>query len=256
MMVTVYICWEKQSGEYSCTHLLGKRLLGPEPLTLPQKELHILSVGADIKEFCSRALEDWIEEFIICSDSEIALCWSCYETVKLNQYNRVRVLNIMSKVSLQDLFHVKGPHNPADIGTRVKNVTASSVSPDSEYICGKKWMRLSRENAMKEGFIKSIEEIRLGHEAKKVLKRGIVFDDFEKNNPDIVGVLMPARVNTDKVALREIEANYPYSPLLRNFLSFVEIIAIMLKLRNMILDRRHSKENTVINAKPPKGCMT
>ena len=116
MMVTIYVGWERQSGNYSCSHLLGKGLLGPEPLTLPQKELHILSVRADMKELCYTALEDWVEEVIICSDSEIALCWSGYETVKLNQYNRVRVLNITSKLSLEDLFHVKGSYNPADMG--------------------------------------------------------------------------------------------------------------------------------------------
>ena len=101
MIASVYVGWERYSGGYSCSHILGKGILGPEPLTLPQKELHILSVGADIKEFFATALEEWIEEIIVCSDSEIALCWTCYETVKLNQYNRVRVLNISSKLNLQ-----------------------------------------------------------------------------------------------------------------------------------------------------------
>ena len=105
MLVAVYIGWERSSGGYSCNHLLGKGLLGPEALTLPQKEQKELNVGADIKEFCLLALEEWIEEVIVCSDSEIALCWSSYETVKLNQYNRVCVLNITSKLSLDDLFH-------------------------------------------------------------------------------------------------------------------------------------------------------
>ena len=194
--------------------------------------MHILSVGADIKEFFATALEEWIEEIIVCSDSEIALCWTCYETVKLNQYNRVRVLNITSKLNLQDLFHVKGTHNPADIGTRVKNVSASDVSPSSEYIGGKEWMKLSRQSAAHQGFIKSVQDIKLGHEQKKMLKKGIVFDSFEKDDPDIFGILMPARINTDKVALREAEVRYPFSPLKRNFLSFVEVIAIVLKVSN------------------------
>ena len=230
MIASVYVGWEKYSGGYSCSHILGKGILGPEPLTLPQKELHILSVGADIKEFFATALEEWIEEIIVCSDSEIALCWTCYETVKLNQYNRVRVLNITSKLNLQDLFHVKGTHNPADIGTRVKNVSAADVSPSSEYIRGKEWMKLSRHNAADQGFIKSVQDIKLGHEQKKVLKKGIVFDSFEKDDPDIFGILMPARINTDKVALREAEVKYPFSPLKRNFLSFVEVTAIVLKV--------------------------
>ena len=148
MIVTVYVGWERKSGEYSCSHLLGKGLLGPEPLTLPQKELHILSVGADIKEFFMSALGEWVEEVLVASDSEIALCWASYETVKLNQYNRVRVINITSKINLQDLFHVKGQDNPADIGTRVRSIAPSDVFPDSEYITGKPWMKLGRNDAV------------------------------------------------------------------------------------------------------------
>ena len=244
MMATIYVGWERQSGSYSCSHLLGKGLLGPEPLTLPQKELHILSVGADMKELCYSALEDWVEEVIICSDSEIALCWSGYETVKLNQYNRVRVLNITSKLSLEDLFHVKGSYNPADIGTRVKCVSAADVSPDAEYIQGKKWMQLSKTEAISQGYIKSIGDIKLRHDQKKVVKKGIVFDSFEKDDPNIFGILMPARVDVDKVALREVAGNYPFSPLLRNFLSFVDITAIIVKVRNKIISKRSTETSS------------
>ena len=131
MIATVYAGWERPSGDFSCSHILGKGLLGPEPLTLPQKELHILSVGADIKEIFTSALEEWVEDVLVGSDSLIALCWTSYETVKLNQYNRVRVINITSKLSLSQIYHVRGADNPADIGTRTKSVSASSVFPDS-----------------------------------------------------------------------------------------------------------------------------
>ena len=107
MIATVYAGWERPSGEFSCSHILGKGLLGPEPLTLPQKELHILSVGADIKELFTSALEEWVEDVLVGSDSQIALCWTSYETVKLNQYNRVRVINITSKLILNQIYHVR-----------------------------------------------------------------------------------------------------------------------------------------------------
>ena len=175
MIVTVYVGWERKCGKYSCSHLFGKGLLGLESSTLPQKELHILSVGADIHQLLSTMLVEWVEEVLVGSDSEIAICWSSYETVKLNQYNRVRVINIVSKISLQNLYHVKGCHNPADIGTRSKSISAVDVLPDSEYICGLRWMQLP-----KEGIIKPIEHIKLGHAEKRAVKKGIVFDSFEK----------------------------------------------------------------------------
>lgn len=194
MIVSVYVGWERKGGTYSCSHLYGKGLLGPEALTLPQKELHILSVGADINQLLSVMLEDWVEEILIGSDSEIALCWSTYETVKLNMYSRVRVVNIVSKINLQNLYHIKGSENVADIGTRLKAITAEDVLPGSMYLTGKPWMKLSKEEAVKTGIIKPIEKIKLDHEQKKVVKKGIVFDSFEKDD-DVIAVLVVARVD-------------------------------------------------------------
>ena len=201
MILTVYAGWERASGEYSCSHLYGKGLLGPEGLTLPQKELHVLSKGADVAELLSVVIEDWVEEVLIGGDSEIAICWVAYETVKLNQYNRVRVINITSKISLQNLFHIKGTENPADIGTRMRFITHEDVQPGSMYLCGKPWMRLSKEQAISQGFIKPIEDIKLAHEQKKVLKKGIVFESFEEDeDSDLFAVMVPARFDKGKIA--------------------------------------------------------
>ena len=229
MILTAYVGWERIDGRYSCSHLFGKGLLGPEALTIPQKELHILNVGADMSELFSVMLSEWVEEILVAGDSEIALSWVTYESVKLNMYNRVRVINIVSKLKLENLFHVKGSDNPADIGTRLKGIKSEDVYPGSDYICGKNWMNLSKEDAIKEGVIRPIHEIRLGNEQKKVLKGGIVFDEFEKRDSDIVGVFMAVRVDTEKVAEREVVAKYLFSPLKRNFLSLVEITAVVLK---------------------------
>ena len=229
MILTVYVGWERQDGSYSCSHLLGKGLLGPEALTLPQKELHILSAGADISELLSVMLSDWVEEILVAGDSEIALCWTAYESVKLNLYNRVRVINITSKISLENLFHVKGSENPADIGTRLKGIKAEDIYPGSDYLCGKPWMRLSKNKAIETGKIRPISQIKLGHDQKRVMKKGIVFDGFEKEQEDIIGVFMTARIDIDKVALREAESGYMFSPMTRNFLSFVDVTALTLK---------------------------
>ena len=252
MIVTIYAGWERKCGKYSCSHLFGKGLLGPESSTLPQKELHILSVGADIAQLLSNILEEWVEEVLVASDSEIALCWSSYETVKLNQYNRVRVINIVSKISLQNLYHIKGTQNPADIGTRMKFVSSEDVFPGSEYLTGKQWMQLSKEAAIKEGVIKPIEQIKLGHEAKKIAKKGIVYDSFEKGDADIFAVLVVARVDVAKVAEREVEAKYPFSPLIRNFLTFVNITAILLKWRKKTPRKKLKLTNQQQENKPTR----
>ena len=242
MIITVYVGWERPGGSYSCSHLYGKGILGPEALTLPQKELHILSVGADVSELLSVMLNEWVEEILVAGDSEIALCWAAYETVKLNQYNRVRVINILSKLSLENLFHIKGSENSADIGTRMKAISAVDVQPGSEYLCGKEWMKFSKQKAIKAGVIKPVNDIKLGHEQKKVMKKGIVFDSFEKADEDLIAVLVHARLDVQKVAEREAENLYPYSPLARNFLSFVNIIALLMKTARKM--KRNWQEKT------------
>ena len=53
IMVAAYSSYERVDGSWSCNHLLGKGLLAPEHLTLPQKELQALSSGSDIKTMLS-----------------------------------------------------------------------------------------------------------------------------------------------------------------------------------------------------------
>ena len=73
-MVSVYNSYERKDGSWSCGHLMGKGLLAPEDLTLAKKELQALSCGADIATVISSALEGWMEDLAVFSDSEISLC--------------------------------------------------------------------------------------------------------------------------------------------------------------------------------------
>ena len=228
IMIAAYIGYERQNGTWSCSHLLGKGLLAPEQLTLPQKELQGLSNGADVHTMLSVTLGEWIEESAVFCDSEISLCWVSYETIKLNVFNRNRVVNITRQVSLDNLYHLQGKENCADTGTRVKKITAQSVRENSEWLLGRPWMQMSLKNATEKGVIKPIKDIKLSHEKKRVLKEGIIFDGFE-DDPNMIAVVMLAKVNTDKIAEREALAGYIYSPTKRNFASFVRITSLVLE---------------------------
>ena len=92
-------------------------------------------------------------------------------------------------------------------------------------------MKLSRDNAIKGGIIRSVNDIKLTHEQRKIVKKGIVYDSFERYDTDAFGVLVTARVDIQKVAEREIEGNYVYSPIERNFLKYVNILALLLKFK-------------------------
>ena len=102
------------------------------------------------------------------SDSEIAVCWSIYEKVKLSTFTRNRVVNIRSKLDIDMIHHVEGKSNPTDVGTRPELVTADSVKPGSVWLTGTRWMKLSINKAKVIGVIRSAKDIKLSNDEKKL----------------------------------------------------------------------------------------
>ena len=227
VMVAVYARFPLPENRWSCQNLLGKSLLPPEAWTIPKKELQGLTLAANVKIIIERALEDWIDKIFIGGDSEIALAWTIYENVKLNVFHRNRVNNIRSKVSLDQLHHVQGLENCSDIGTRPDSVKVESVMPGSEWLDGREWLRKPYEDAVADGVIKSVHDIKLTNDAKKTLKEGIIFDQFEADDSNVA----VAKINTidvKKIAEREAFSEYIYPPLKRSFRPTVRIISLVL----------------------------
>ena len=71
----------------------------------------------------------------------IALSWSIYRNTRLLPFHRHRVIEINKFVVDEEKFHCPGIHNPADAGTKVKNITTALVGQDSEWENGAKWMK-------------------------------------------------------------------------------------------------------------------
>ena len=240
-MIATYARFPLPDNKWSCQNLLGKSLLAPEAWTIPKKELQALTAAANIKVTIERALEDWFEKVYIGSDSEIALAWTIYENVKLNVFHRNRVTNIRSKLSLDQIYHVQGQENCADIGTRPNSVSLESVLPGSEWLEGKKWLREPHAAAVENGIIKSVHDIKLSNEAKKVMKEGIIFDQFEADDT-MVAVANINVIDVRKVAEREAFAEYIYPPLKRSFRSLVRITSLALlavrKFKELVLKSR------------------
>ena len=226
IMVAAYVGFEIPGKRWSCSNILGKSLLAPEEWTIPKKELQALTTASNIKAVIERAMENWIDTIRVGSDSEIALAWCIYENVKLNVFHRNRVNNIRSKLSLDQLFHVRGSENCADIGTRADSITTESLLPGSPWLSGMEWMRKHHEDALKSGIIKSVQDIKLTNEAKKVMKEGIVFDQFEKDESN-VAIERVNLIDVNKVAEREAFSRYIYPPLKRSFRTTVRIVSLI-----------------------------
>ena len=94
---------------------------------------------------------------------------------------------------------------------------------------GKPWMRLSLEEAaMNQKFIRPIEDLKLTHEENKVVKKGIIFNGCDDND-DRFAVIMAVKVDIQKTAEREAEANYIFSPTRRTLSVFIRIIALVIR---------------------------
>ena len=129
IILAAYVCYPRPNNKWSCDLLFGKGLLAQENWKLPDKELHGLSGLSNLKAVLQNCLENWTSSFHGFCDSEIALSWVVYENVKLTTFVRNRVINIRSKMGLENLFHVNGKFNSCDVGTRPEVITAESVKP-------------------------------------------------------------------------------------------------------------------------------
>ena len=227
IIVGVYVGFQLPGKRWSCYNVLGKSLLAPEDWTIPKKELQALTTASNIKVIIERALEDWVDVTRVGCDSQIALSWCIYEKVKLNVFHRHRVNNIRSKLSLDQLFHVQGSENCADIGTRPDSITTESLLPGSPWLSGKEWMRQPHEDALKSGIVKSVKDIKLSNEAKKTMREGIIFDQFESDESYVASKMINS-IDINKVAEREAFSRYIYPPLKRSFRPTVRIVSLVL----------------------------
>ena len=147
--------------------------------------------------------------------------------MKLNVFHRNRVNNIRSKVRLEQLHHVQGVENCADVGTRPDSVKTECLLPGAPWLSGKEWMKKSYKEAIADGVIKTVKEIKLTNEAKKQMKEGIVFDQFEAVEATLP-VMKVNSIDVKKIAEREAFSEYIFPPLRRSFRPTVRIVSLIL----------------------------
>ena len=146
---------------------------------------------------------------LLAGDSQISLCWTIYENNKLDVFVRNRVINVRTKVPLENLHWVEGTQNLADTGTRPDVVNAATVHPTSEWSTGKDWMRLSYDGVLNSGIVRKVSDIQLDHESKKKLNEGLlVEEDYVK---EVKGFLVRVDLTSiEKVIKCEEESQYIY----------------------------------------------
>ena len=215
-------CWggfRLADSSWSNQLILGRAILARND-SIPKSELEALCGGSNMAWVIRLALQDWVETSILFSDSTIALCWLTSEKLRLSLFHRNRVLQIRRGTELENVYHVRTEHNPADCGTRPSKVTVEDVGPESRWECGDSWMKLELDEAVKEGYIRPATELRLNDEMEDKFKEGLMFGDQE----EVLTRGHPAAIDrVGKMEERSKVANYLFLPTRHQFDSTVRI---------------------------------
>ena len=99
--------------------------------------------------------------------------------------------------------------------------------PGSMWFKGKEWIEKLYDDIVAKGIIKSVHEIRLSNDKKKVLKEGIIYYQFESYDYD-VGLMKINVLDVKKIAEQEAYSKYIFPPMKRSFLPTVRIISLVL----------------------------
>ena len=133
--------FKRKNGQWSCQHILSRNLLAEKNTTIPKGELQSLSNASNLCWMVRKLLSEWAEDYILCSDSVIALCWVSSEKKSLSMFHRNRVIQTRRGSDLNRIYHVSTEQNLADLGTRPDKVKLTDVGPESVWECGLDEMR-------------------------------------------------------------------------------------------------------------------
>ena len=117
------------------------------------------------------AMDGWDYDYILLSDSVIAICWVLSEDKRLSIFHRNRCNQVRMHTDVKKIMHVRSEYNPSDTGSRPDKVQDEDVGPDSAWEKGLPWMRESIEKAIDNEILKPGTEIKLV---------GSEEDDFDK----------------------------------------------------------------------------
>ena len=187
---------EMKDGSFRCQLLTAKSKL-VKGATIPRAELKAALVGTILAHTVKRNILEEFKSVTFVTDSVITLYWIQQDYRPLQVAVRNAVLEIR-RFSLPDQwFHVDTKNNIGDTGTRVASL--DDLKPDSEWINGRPWMTLPRDEfPLKQAQDITLNAIQLKDAAK------------EMKGQDIGGHVLDGL--TTKVAQRYSFSNYLVDP--------------------------------------------
>ena len=228
-VAAVYGRFRRKNGQYSCQLIIGRSLLARTDSTIPKEELESLTIGSNLLFIVRQALQDWVEDYAILSDSIISISWVTNVKKRMSIFHRNRANQFLMHTSTAKLFFVRSEYNIADVATRPDRVQDHDVGPNSTWERGLPWMKESLEKAIDEDIIKPANELRLDNteDIEEVNKGFIIEKDLEVlvKGHHVWGSYVD---RVQEMGYRASHSNYLFIPKF-NFFKVVKITAIIFK---------------------------
>ena len=222
----VYARFLRRNGEYSSQLLIGRSLLAKENSSIPKEELEATTIGSNLMAITRKALSKWVVDYMLVSDSMIALCWITSENKRLSLFHRNRVNQTKQHTDISKLYFCRTDHNPSDVATRAEKVQADSVGPDSVWYKGMPWMNGEVADAVAKDILKPASELRLTDNDDKEFNKGLI---LERTPEILVHGHAVTEERVDKMLARAEFSNYITSPSKHDFRKTVIITALVFK---------------------------
>ena len=202
-----------KEGGYSVQFLCARTKV-TKSLTIPKAELRAVVMGASLGHMLKHVLGERCGNIMFVTDSSVALMQINQDSRPMETFTRNAVIEVRRLTKPEDWFHVESALNIADLAT--KNATIDDVGLDSEWQCGKQWMKLPRDLMP----IRTASQITMAAEARRMASEDLV---------NLAQIFTCAYNLHDKVSERYSFSQYLYDPNRYNWQRAVRVMAYVLK---------------------------
>ena len=234
-----YISFPLKNGKWSKQFMLAKNQIAPiASHSIPNMELHALTLGAHLGNKISTWLGDFVHTRSLATDSEVALHWIRNENKKQAPFQRNRVRDIKRFYKDTEIYHISGKNNPADIGTRT-GITIQDICPTSKFYLGPEFLTLGLEGMVKNNILRPIHDLVLKTEVKEGYQDNLMrrFEDPTDHFIGIADLRMRSRLME-----RYEYTQYLIDPLKYKWSKLVKIMMLIFTFLRKLLLKLERKE--------------
>ena len=218
----------------------------PDDTTMPRAELSACLLNARTSFIVQRSFGKYFKQCVKLTDGQIALHWIHNHKLRLKQWPRNRVIEILRLSSLKEWRYVSTDNMLADLGTR-KGASIQDIGRDSLWINGYPWMKKTSDNFP----VKTIEEVKLSAAEKKLFDNGCLETSdhlYGYNNSYFYALTYEAysAMKIDPVVMKQRyeHCKYIIDPNRFRFRTVVRILAlVLLFIRNIQKKRGKTAKN-------------